>query len=104
MTTTPTTAPGATLTEIVLPGVVDPDGLIVRHRPVPTPARGEALVELLATGVSFAEQGMRRNRYPGQPKFPFILGYDLVGTVTAVVLPGRSRRAASGAPIPAPAI
>jgi NADPH:quinone reductase-like Zn-dependent oxidoreductase len=27
---------------------------------------------------------MRRNRYPGQPKFPFVLGYDLVGTVTAV--------------------
>jgi NADPH:quinone reductase-like Zn-dependent oxidoreductase len=51
---------------------------------VPVPARGQALVELLATGVSFAEQGMRRNRYPGQPKFPFVLGYDLVGTVTAV--------------------
>ena len=27
---------------------------------------------------------MRRNRYPGQPKFPFVLGYDLVGVVTAV--------------------
>ena len=27
---------------------------------------------------------MRRGRYPGQPKFPFIPGYDLVGTVTAV--------------------
>jgi NADPH:quinone reductase-like Zn-dependent oxidoreductase len=84
MTTTPATEPATTLTEIVLPGVVDPDGLIVNHRPVPIPAPGEALVELLATGVSFAEQGMRRNRYPGQPKFPFVLGYDLVGTVTAV--------------------
>ncbi len=28
-----------------------------------------------------AEQAMRRNRYPGQPKFPFVPGYDLVGTV-----------------------
>jgi NADPH:quinone reductase-like Zn-dependent oxidoreductase len=84
MTTTPPTDPATTLTEIVLPGVVEPDGLIVNHRPVPVPARGEALVELLATGVSFAEQGMRRDRYPGQPKFPFVLGYDLVGTVTAV--------------------
>jgi NADPH:quinone reductase-like Zn-dependent oxidoreductase len=41
-------------------------------------------VQMLATGVSFAENAMRRNRYPGQPKFPFVLGYDLVGTVTAV--------------------
>ena len=39
---------------------------------------------MLATGVSFGEQGMRRGRYPGQPNFPFVLGYDLVGVVTAV--------------------
>ncbi|MBV9196370.1 MAG: zinc-binding dehydrogenase [Solirubrobacterales bacterium] len=84
MTTTPATDPTTTLTEIVLPGVVDPDGLIVNHRPVPIPASGQALVELLASGVSFAENAMRRGRYPGQPKFPFVLGYDLVGTVTDV--------------------
>ena len=73
-----------TLTEVVLPGVVEPDGLIVRERPIPLPGPGQALVEMLATGVSFGEQGMRRGRYPGQPKFPFVLGYDLVGVVTAV--------------------
>jgi len=76
------TAP--TLTEVVLPGVVEPDGVIVRERPVAAPQKEQALVELLATGVSFAENSMRRGRYPGQPKFPFVLGYDLVGTVTAV--------------------
>ena len=42
------------------------------------------MVEVAATGVSMAEQSMRRGRYPGQPKFPFVPGYDLVGTVTAV--------------------
>jgi NADPH2:quinone reductase len=73
----------ATLTEIVLPGVTDPDGLIVRQRPVPVPGKGQALVQMLATGVSFAENSMRRNRYPGQPKFPFVPGYDLVGIVIA---------------------
>jgi NADPH:quinone reductase-like Zn-dependent oxidoreductase len=75
---------GATLTEVVLPGLVDPDGLVVQQRPVPVPRAGQALVEMQATGVSFAEQGMRRGRYPGQPKCPFVLGYDLVGVVTAV--------------------
>ena len=73
--------PAVHLTEVVLPGVVEPDGLVVHQRPVPVPGDGQALVEMLATGVSFAEQGMRRNRYPGQPKFPFVLGYDLVGVV-----------------------
>jgi NADPH:quinone reductase-like Zn-dependent oxidoreductase len=36
-----------------------------------------------ATGVSFAEQQMRRGRYYDQPPFPFVPGYDLVGTVAA---------------------
>jgi NADPH:quinone reductase-like Zn-dependent oxidoreductase len=79
-----TSNPNTILTEVVLPGVVEPDGLIVQQRPVTAPDAGQALVEMQATGVSFAEQGMRRNRYPGQPKFPFVLGYDLVGVVSAV--------------------
>ncbi|RIJ71176.1 NADPH:quinone reductase [Nakamurella silvestris] len=73
-----------TATEVVLPGIVEPDGLQLRRRTLPALARGQALVRVEATGVSFAEQGMRRGRYPGQPKFPFVPGYDLVGTVTAV--------------------
>ena len=48
------------LTEIVLPGLVGPEGVIIHQRPVPTPGKGQALVEMLATGVSFAEQQMRR--------------------------------------------
>lgn len=74
----------ATATEVVLPGLVEPEGLVVRQRPVPSPAAGQALVEVEASGISFAEQSMRRGRYPMQPKFPFVPGYDLVGTVTAV--------------------
>ncbi|GAA4655951.1 medium chain dehydrogenase/reductase family protein [Arthrobacter cryoconiti] len=77
------TSPTTTLTDVVLPGVVLPDGLIVRQLPMPCPAPGQVLIKMLATGVSFAEQQMRRNRYPGQPKFPFVPGYDIVGIVTA---------------------
>ena len=71
-------------TEIVLPGIVAPDGLQVRQHSVIRPAAGQVLVRVEASGVSFAEQGMRRGRYPGQPKFPFVPGYDLVGTVQEV--------------------
>src|SRR4051812_41195626 len=75
--------PPALATEVVLPGVVPPSGLQLRQRAVAAPAAGQALVQVEATGASFAEQGMRRNRYPGQPKFPFVPGYDFVGTVRA---------------------
>ena len=51
-----------------------------------------------ATGVSFAEQQMRRGRYYDQPPFPFVPGYDLVGTVTRSA-PGSTRAcSASGWP------
>ena len=69
--------------EVVLPGVVEPEGLEVRTRDLAAPGRGEALVAVEATGISFAEQAMRRDRYPGQPRFPFVPGYDVVGTVVA---------------------
>jgi NADPH:quinone reductase-like Zn-dependent oxidoreductase len=72
------------LVEVVLPGAVEPDGLQLRRRPVPTPGAGQVLIRMEATGVSFAEQQMRRGRYYDQPPFPFVPGYDLVGTVDAV--------------------
>ncbi len=78
------TSRGDTMTEVVLPGRVEPSGLGIHRRPLPTLDKGQALIQVEATGVSFAEQSMRRGRYPGQPKFPFTPGYDLVGTVIAV--------------------
>ncbi|MDQ1027130.1 NADPH:quinone reductase-like Zn-dependent oxidoreductase [Streptomyces umbrinus] len=71
------------LVEVVLPGKVEPEGLEFRHGAVPTAGPGQVLIRMEATGVSFAEQQMRRGRYYDQPAFPFVPGYDLVGTVTA---------------------
>lgn len=84
-TTSQATAPaaGTVATEVVLPGVVEPDGLEVRHVAAPTPGPGEVLLAMEATGVSFAEQQMRRGKYYDQPPFPFVPGYDLVGRVVA---------------------
>ncbi|HEY7277604.1 MAG TPA: hypothetical protein VH594_16655 [Trebonia sp.] len=47
------------LTEVVLPGVVEPEGLLLRTGPVPAPAAGQAVIRMEAAGVSFAEQQMR---------------------------------------------
>src|SRR3954447_15835587 len=70
-------------TSVVLPGVVEPEGLRVERGPAPAPGAGEVVVRVEATGVSFAEQQMRRGRYYDQPPFPFVPGYDLVGRVVS---------------------
>lgn len=72
-----------TTTEIVLPAIVDYSGYQIRQRPLPSPGNKQVLVQVDASGISFAEQSMRRGRYPGQPAFPFVPGYDFVGTVRA---------------------
>ncbi|TWP50564.1 zinc-binding dehydrogenase [Lentzea tibetensis] len=72
-----------TVTEIVLPGIVDPDGLQVQVRDLPAPGEGQVVLRMDATGVSFAEQQMRLGKYFDQPPFPFVPGYDVVGTVIA---------------------
>jgi NADPH:quinone reductase-like Zn-dependent oxidoreductase len=72
-----------TAIEIVLPGKVEPEGLESRERRLAAPAEGQVLVRMEATGVSFAEQQMRRGKYYDQPAFPFVPGYDVVGTVEA---------------------
>jgi NADPH:quinone reductase-like Zn-dependent oxidoreductase len=70
--------------EMVLPAVGEPESLQARTRRLEPPAPGQALVRMEATGVSFAEQSMRRGKYYDQPKFPFVPGYDLVGTIEAL--------------------
>ena len=82
MTPAPTTP--AMTTRVTLPGLVEPAGLVVDEAPVADPGADELLVAVEATGVSYAEQAMRRGRYFMQPAFPFTPGYDLVGTVTSV--------------------
>lgn len=72
------------LVEVVLPGRVEPEGLQIRYGVVRTAGPGQVVIRMEATGVSFAEQQMRRGRYYDQPPFPFVPGYDAVGTVVAV--------------------
>jgi NADPH2:quinone reductase len=70
--------------EIVLTGEGGPEMLRVTPGDAPMPGKGEVRVRVEASGVSFAEVQMLRRRYPMQPRFPFVPGYDLVGEVTSV--------------------
>ena len=67
--------------EIELPGIGEPETLRLRTRELGDPRPGQTAVRVEASGVSFAEQQMRRGKYYDQPKFPFVPGYDLVGVV-----------------------
>lgn len=70
--------------EIVLTGQGGPEKLRVADTDSPAPGKGQVRVRVIASGVSFAEVQMLGHRYPMQPKYPFVPGYDLVGEVTAV--------------------
>jgi NADPH2:quinone reductase len=70
--------------EIVLTDRGGPEKLRVDDTDSPAPGRGEVRVRVLASGVSFAEVQMLDHRYPMQPKYPFVPGYDLVGEVTSL--------------------
>ena len=80
----------AKVIEVVMPGIVEPSGLQIRQRALPEPGAGEALVRVEASGVSFAEQSMRRGIYYDQPEFPFVPGYDLIGVIEKLPNDGRS--------------
>lgn len=87
-----------TAVEIVLPGTVEPEELLTTRRELPPLRAGQALVRVEASGVSFAEQQMRRGKYYDQPAYPFVPGYDLVGTVLEVGSTPMPRSWAAGSP------
>ncbi|RVB14299.1 NADP-dependent oxidoreductase, partial [Mesorhizobium sp. M7A.F.Ca.CA.002.10.1.1] len=61
-----------------------PDVLVIADQPDPTPEAGEVLVGVKAAGINPVDGAVRAGYYPllGEP--PFILGWDISGTVEAL--------------------
>src|SRR5512135_1549035 len=61
----------------------DPDGLEVVDAPLPTAARGEVRVRVLASSVEYTDVVIRRHLYPQtmRRRPPFVLGYNVVGEI-----------------------
>lgn len=59
-----------------------PEVLTLRTLPDPTPASGEALIAIEASGVNFIDTYFREGRYSAQ--LPYTLGQEAAGTVVAV--------------------
>ncbi|TIT83153.1 MAG: hypothetical protein E5W56_03340, partial [Mesorhizobium sp.] len=69
---------------VIQNSVGGPDVLFVAEQPDPSPKAGEALVRVKATGINPVDGAVRGGFYPllGEP--PFILGWDISGTVEAL--------------------
>jgi NADPH:quinone reductase-like Zn-dependent oxidoreductase len=69
---------------IIQNSVGGPDVLVIADRPAPSPKAGEVLVRIGAAGINPVDGAVRAGRYPllGEP--PFILGWDVSGTVEAL--------------------
>ncbi|TPN82541.1 NADP-dependent oxidoreductase [Mesorhizobium sp. CU2] len=64
--------------------VGEPDVLFVAEQPDPSPKAGEVLVRVKAAGINPVDGAVRAGYFPliGEP--PFILGWDISGTVEAL--------------------
>jgi alcohol dehydrogenase, propanol-preferring len=58
--------------------------LVLRELPVPTPGPGQALVEVIATGVCHTDLHAVDGDWPIKPKLPLTPGHEGAGIVTAL--------------------
>src|SRR5690242_11374273 len=69
---------------VIQTSVGGPEVLFVAEQPDPSPKAGEVLVRVKAAGINPVDGAVRGGFYPllGEP--PFILGWDISGTVAAL--------------------
>jgi propanol-preferring alcohol dehydrogenase len=58
--------------------------LVVRERPVPKPGPGQALVEIIASGVCHTDLHAAEGDCPVKPRLPFTPGHEGAGIVVAL--------------------
>jgi NADPH2:quinone reductase len=63
----------------VLQGTGGPEQLVVQEVPTPEAADGQAIVDVRAAGINFADVLIRLGMYPQMPEFPAVLGSEIAG-------------------------
>jgi NADPH2:quinone reductase len=63
----------------VLQGVGGPEQLVVQEVPEPHVDDGQAIVDVRAAGINFADVLIRLGRYPQMPELPTVLGSEIAG-------------------------
>jgi NADPH2:quinone reductase len=72
---------GRAVRAVVLEATGGPEQLVVQDLPEPAPGEGQALVDVRAAGVNFADVLIRLGRYPQMPELPAVLGSEIAGEV-----------------------
>src|SRR5476651_1200662 len=71
-------------TRVVLTALGGPEVFKVIEDDIRDPGSNELRIQILASGVAFADVLMRRGLYSGVPPLPYSPGYDIVGVVNCV--------------------
>lgn len=61
-----------------------PESLVVREVPLPSPGRGQVLVNIQFAGLNYADLMMRTGIYPHPKGYPLVAGLEMAGTVESV--------------------
>ena len=61
------------------PGTGGPEQLVVQDVPEPEAGEGQAVVDVRACGINFADVLIRLGRYPQAPELPTVLGSEIAG-------------------------
>jgi NADPH2:quinone reductase len=64
---------------VVLKGVGGPEQLVVEEAPEPEAGEKQAVVDVRACGINFADVLVRLGRYPQMPGLPAVLGSEIAG-------------------------
>ena len=56
----------------------------IEETDIPRPGKGEVTIKVSYSGLNFADVMARRGLYKGAPPLPFVLGYDVAGTIHEV--------------------
>jgi len=61
-----------------------PEQLKLHEEATPSPAQGQLLIEVKASGINFADLVARQGHYPPVPNVPYRPGFEAAGVVSAV--------------------
>jgi NADPH:quinone reductase-like Zn-dependent oxidoreductase len=70
--------------QIWIPRLGGPEVLEIREAPDPAPEAGEVTIRVAYAGVNFGDVMARIGLYPGAPKLPLVVGFEVSGTIEAV--------------------
>ena len=80
----------------VLTGVGGPEQLVVQEVPEPEAGDGQAIVDVRAAGINFADVLIRLGMYPQMPELPAVLGSEIAGELDGARVMGFVRGEGGG--------